>query len=185
MQISLLVVVSKEAQTLKHECDMTLDDVRSILYGFCQSFDARSRFSVSGFGQETWPVDVQTDLPILLEQLPESIAALHNLAAITIDFYEQGIERKLMFKPSADNYEVTCSSATAWRPDPMLETIARHDLILMFTQVLGEFLRAMAESSPETADNRLVIDWLSPAKQIAQPMQPMGSDTQPMGSDMI
>jgi len=53
-----------------------LDDVRSILNDVCDWLQPHARFTVSGFGQAQWPVDVRTDLCVLLEQLPRALLAL-------------------------------------------------------------------------------------------------------------
>jgi len=43
---------------------------------------------------------VGTDLAIFLEQLPNVLRAVNAGAATEIDFYEQGIERKIEFSPA-------------------------------------------------------------------------------------
>ena len=71
---------------------LELDDVRSILNDVCDWLQPHARFIVSGFGQARWPVDVRTDLCVLLEQLPSALLALASDAPFEIDFYEQGIQ---------------------------------------------------------------------------------------------
>lgn len=44
-------------------------------------------------------MDASTDLPVVLEQLPEPSAAITNdERAGALDFYEQGIQRRLEFR---------------------------------------------------------------------------------------
>jgi hypothetical protein len=54
-----------------------MHDVRPILSDVCEALadTASADFVASGFGQARWPVDVRTDLPVFLEQLPEAIAS--------------------------------------------------------------------------------------------------------------
>lgn len=162
MHISLLLVVPNNAQIAERDYDATLDDVRSILFDVCQKFDVQSRFVVSGFGQTTWPVAVDTDLPLLLEQLPESIAAVEKSMATNLDFYEQGLERTLSFVPIAPYYEVTCHSATSWQPAPFHETIGRLELLRILKVILFEFLRALETLSPQALGHPWIVEWLQP-----------------------
>jgi hypothetical protein len=94
--------------------DAELDDVRSIFSDICQFIDRNGEFIVSGFGQERWPVDVVTDLPVLLEQMPSIVSAMRDGKATELDFYEQGIERSISFSPSSSGYLATCTSQTDW-----------------------------------------------------------------------
>ncbi|WP_328792067.1 hypothetical protein [Streptomyces sp. NBC_00273] len=54
----------------------------------------------------------------MIEQLPEAIDSLRSDRSAEIDFYGQGIERRLTFVPAGDTTESRCSSGTARRPDP-------------------------------------------------------------------
>jgi hypothetical protein len=62
---------TRSARIERDRYDPSLDDVRSILEDVCEAAGAESRFVVPGFGQDSWPVDVRTDLPDFLEQLPD------------------------------------------------------------------------------------------------------------------
>lgn len=72
----------------------------------------KSRFVVSGFGQEKWPVSVDTDLPIFLEQLPDLLKSIESRKNFRLDFYEQGVERYLSFILSDAEYSISCISFT-------------------------------------------------------------------------
>jgi hypothetical protein len=76
------------------------DDATSVIMDLCDILQEREiiYFRVKGFGQDTWLVDVATDLASILEQLPEVIDSINkNNYRCYLDFYEQGIERKLVF----------------------------------------------------------------------------------------
>lgn len=77
--------------------DAELDDVRSILRDLCRSLGDVSgvRFSMSVEGPI--PVSVRRDLVIVMEQLPDVLAALLEAGTATLDLYEQGIEAQLIF----------------------------------------------------------------------------------------
>lgn len=135
------------------------DDVRSILMDVCRILEHKGRFVVSGFGQARWPVDVGTDLPVLLEQLPDALRAVVDGAGAVIDFYEQGVERVIALTPSNGRYEASCSSQTNWQPNPAIEYIERENLESMLVAVRDEFMRAFTEVAPELLQHPWVRNW--------------------------
>jgi hypothetical protein len=141
--------------------DSENDDVRSILVDFCRYVGRRGVFHISGFGQDPWPVDVNTDLPVLLEQLPMAIKAIAIGNVAEIDFYEQGLERAVSFVPKDAGYVISCSSQTSWRPNPSTEEMHGDRLQVMLESIVAEFVRAMRETSPTLAGHPWVLQWLA------------------------
>ena len=137
-----------------------LDDIRSILSDVCDWAEPYGRFVVGGFGQDPWPLDVRTDLLVVLEQLPEALHALSSGAAFEIDFYEQGVERRISFSPNEDGYVASCLSYGNWRPDPSVEIIDRAALASMLTAVRDEFLRFIRLSYPSLEPHPWLRSWL-------------------------
>ena len=136
------------------------DDIRSILTDVCRMIEPRCNFIVSAFGQDRWPVDVGTDLPVFLEQLPDVLQAVNAGMATAIDFYEQGIERSILFSPIDRRYLASCTSGTAWQPDPSTEYIDREDLERMLLAAREEFMRAFAEAAPNLVAHPWMRHWL-------------------------
>jgi len=136
------------------------DDVRSILMDVCQAVGERSEFLVSGFGEERWPVDVKTDLPVFLEQLPSVLRAVHEGVAIDIDFYEQGIERSIALQPAKGKYLATCKSRTRWQPDPAIEEIPAEELAGMLLSAREAFMRAFTDMAPQLSSHPWIRQWL-------------------------
>ena len=135
-------------------------DVRSILMDVCKLLAGKLNFSASGFGQAVWPVDVSTDLPIFLEQLPSARNALAAGQSGQIDFYEQGLERSLIFSvEGADACRVTCQSWSSWQPDPTEETLELRRLQEMLANVQATFLRAMEAAFPALRDHPWLLIW--------------------------
>lgn len=136
------------------------DDVRSILMDTCRDLASFGEFMVSGFGQEKWPVDVGTDLSILLEQLPDVISAINSRRPTEINFYEQGVERNIVFVPSGENYIATCESQTMWQPSP--ETIVIHNTVLkeMLVSVQFTFMIGLEKLSPSLPKHKWILEWL-------------------------
>lgn len=136
------------------------DDVRSILMDACRELASFGEFVVSGFGQDKWPVDVGTDLSILLEQLPDVISAINSGRPTEIDFYEQGVERKIIFVPFGENYIATCKSQTMWQPSS--ETIVVQNTVLkeMLVAVQLTFMIGLEKLLPSLAKHKWILEWL-------------------------
>src|SRR5438270_139453 len=120
MTFSLTVSRVQHLPGVDRKYDEELDDVRSILtnIGRALADSGAADFTVSGFGQTRWPLDLGTDLPVFLEQLPAAISAVGAGTAFSLDFYEQGVERVIHFSPWRDLYSAKCESYAQWVPDP-------------------------------------------------------------------
>ena len=143
--------------------DFELDSIISILSDLCEFAQShRGVFNVGGFGQARWPVDVRTDLCVVLEQLPEVLKAVRSGNSVVLDFYEQGIERRLTFAPSGEECEVTCAAFSPyWNPSPATERIGREVLEHMLAAVLDEFLNFLRRVAPELERHPWIRDWLA------------------------
>ena len=163
MQIELHLEAASNFTTRTYDADE--DDVRSILMDVCRAIGPRSEFIVTGFGQDVWPVDVETDLPVFLEQLPSALRAVNEGMTADIDFYEQGIERTIVLEPACGRYLATCTSRTSWQPNPMIEEIASEKLEEMLLVAREAFMRALAEMAPELARHPWILQWLRGAAE--------------------
>ncbi|MXN27331.1 hypothetical protein [Delftia sp. CH05] len=141
--------------------DPVEDDVRSILQDICQAIDGVAEFNVGGFGQERWPVDIKTDLPVFLEQLPQAINATLIGNAMEISFYEQGVERTIEFEPLGRGYRATCLSWAKWQPQPAIEYVSSDGLRNMLLRIQDEFLMVVEEVEPALMRCDWVKRWLS------------------------
>lgn len=160
MQINLRLEPAPQFQTRTYDPDE--DDVRSILMGVCDALGSGSEFAVAGFGQDVWPVDVRTDLPVFLEQVPTALRAIKEGKSAEIDFYEQGLERSIAFEPDGDKYMATCRTwSTTWQPNPSIEEISADSLEQMLSAAQGEFLRVLTIMSPSLANHSWIEDWLT------------------------
>lgn len=143
-----------------------LDDVRSILSDICEALADTSSadFIVTGFGQERWPVDVRTDLPVFLEQLPKALTSVELGSSFSLDFYEQGIERIIHFECTGDEYSARCESQTDWKPQPAIETISRLELRKMLSDVRQGLMQILLLHAPRVAAHPWVRDWAGVAR---------------------
>lgn len=99
------------------------------------------------------------DLAVFVEQLPTGVHAAADGEESSIDFYEQGVERFLTFRPSGAAYSVTCESRTDWAPEPNVETIAQPDLIPMLAETLTSFLDCLESSAPQLREHPWIVEW--------------------------
>lgn len=136
------------------------DDYESLTMDACQLLSVTdARFAVAGFGQEEWPVNVSYDLSSVVEQLPEAINSLKSGRCAEIDFYGQGIERRLTFVPMGDVTEIRCTSGTSWRPDPDVEVLSRTAALELLTRLASDFGAALRRAAPELAMRTPFANW--------------------------
>jgi hypothetical protein len=137
------------------------DDIRSLLDDTCGILadTELAEFKTSGFGQESWPVDVRTDFSVFLEQLPAAIASVAAESDFEIDFYEQGIERTIRFSRRGSQYVARCESRTTWTPNPETEMIDVLVLHRMLCDVRAHFLKFLERFLPEVAIHPWMLDW--------------------------
>jgi hypothetical protein len=112
--------------------DEELDDIRSIVMDICEALADTNAFdfTVSGFGQSRWPVDVRTDLATVIEQ---------------------GVERSLEFVPSGLSYDVHCRSRTSWQPHPDVERIDAAVVLAMLVKLQRTFAAIVERLLPKIA----------------------------------
>jgi len=94
--------------------DDALDDVRSLIKDVCVALaKSNAQFIVVSPESGAWPVDVATDLPVVIEQMPKFLGFLYdpNREAFELDFYEQGIQRRIEFQRVGQTVEVGCFSS--------------------------------------------------------------------------
>lgn len=123
----------------------------------------RVKFVITGFDEKEWPVD-NVELSILIEQLPVVFAAFyHEALDFVIDFYEQGMDRTLVFKGTKDDVEITARPfslhSTMWRPHPERVTMNRPHLLRMFIKIKDDFYNLTHEVSPWLWKDEFINTW--------------------------
>lgn len=115
-----------------------------ILADICEIFDLskKIKFSVVGFDLDKWSVDCMYDLLCVVEVLPNIINGFYqNNYEFNLDFYEQGLERILIFKQSKELIKIECESRTKWIPSPQTEYITKIDLVKMILELYTKFIK--------------------------------------------
>lgn len=168
MNISLEVTDHDFPQIAERRYNEEMDDVTTLFTDICEALAEAeiAWFRVSGFGQDLWKVDVRTDLPVLLEQLPEAIAAAAAGSSFILDFYEQGIERRLVFIPNGNEFVVRCESDTDWRPDPEEEKIKAATVQEMLLAIRDRFLGVVRTTAPALYKHTWLDDWAASPRRM-------------------
>ncbi|MEN8650054.1 hypothetical protein ABCR94_05265 [Streptomyces sp. 21So2-11] len=124
-------------------------DYDSLVMDLCELLSTSDcQFAVGGFGQDCWPVDVSYDLSTVIEQLPDVIDSLRGGGDAEIDFYGQGVERRVSFLPLGDLIAIHCSSGTAWTPTPDSETATMEEVTLLLSGLAHDFKVALELAHP-------------------------------------
>lgn len=139
--------------------DPELDDVRSMLSELCEAINGRVGFCVSGFGQDIWPVDVETDLPVFLESLPGAIKAIKIRDDFVVDFYEQGLQRLLNFEFRDGVYIASCSASDGWECALDQEEVMPHPLDDMLEKFMNEFVEIVRKFAPSVSEHPWFLEW--------------------------
>lgn len=139
------------------------ESVRELLDEGCAALALTGgTFCVGGFGQLAWPVDVETDLLVVLEQLPNCIALVSAGTSCDLDFYEQGVERSIHCVPvEGGRIRLECTSPTDWVPDPMVVEVSGEYLLANWREVVLTFVRFASDRWPGIAGSKTLDDWLA------------------------
>ena len=147
-----------------------LGDVGVILLHLCKDFreSGKIAFQVSGFGEDSWPVDVSTDLATIAEQLPALCKFISSPAEpmTHLDFYEQGVERYLTLNRRESEIEVTCLSTSQWQPNPRTETIHWDLFRSMIYTFYRTFVAAATLISPRLASHTMFQEWIKDIERL-------------------
>lgn len=131
--------LSPLAVTTATAYDDELDDVRSILRDVCRIMEDMCciQFRVMICTSIPWPVTIQTDLCVVMEQLPDVLKAICSHSVAKIEFYEQGIERSVLFIPREDRMLVQCKALVAMNLCPL-------DTMILDRRIVVDELAALA-----------------------------------------
>ncbi|MCP2265839.1 hypothetical protein ACFQHV_04770 [Promicromonospora thailandica] len=119
-----------------------------------------ARFVLGGFGRDPWPLSVDYDMSVFLEQLPDLLENLESRDVFRLDMYSQGTEAKLEFLPGDDDVTITCTSRTSWVPEPSTEHIDRDTLLRMLHELAAGFAHAARTVDPALATVEPFEEWL-------------------------
>ena len=145
--------------TQLRQYDDEYDNEISVLTDICTELSKNklNQFKIQAFSNELWPVDIETDLVVLLEQFPVCIREINLVSDSSIDLYEQGISREILLKFNQGNYNCYGKSHDGiWVPS-YAENISQTDLLKMLKTFLDHFLSALKNKH----SNKYLVHWLS------------------------
>lgn len=141
-----------------------LDDFSSVLHFVCEVLarEPANAIVVTGFGLD-WRLDIGTDFCALLEQLPSAIQALRRSGDFQLDFYEQGVERRLAFRMTEDDgYLIECSPMVpSGQWEVREEVCSRQALLAMLVLVQSQFVSVLQSSFPVLHRHPWAQEWLT------------------------
>jgi hypothetical protein len=145
--------------------DPNLDNVISLFHEVCGQWAASGAVAFhAGVLHEDWPVDVRTDLPVILDQLPSAVSTLLRGGAGSLEFFEQGVSRMIRWGiAEGGRVDVECVDIghTASPKDTVRGEMDAGTLLDMLGQVRADFLRLVALQYPALdAEAPLVATWL-------------------------
>ncbi len=145
-----------------HSYDSEFDDERSVIGDGCEVLARLStmRFLVNAFAQDHWLVDVETDLAVILEQLPNVLSELREGRPTILDFYEQGLERALIFAGEGVSVEIRCRSQhPTWKFDRATIFMKRSEVIAMLQKLGDDFVDFLEQACRNLADHPWLREW--------------------------
>lgn len=153
-------------QAKLREYDPNEDDIRSIFHDICGVLaNLGVRFIVISSSGERWPVDTATDLPIFLKQLPSLLRFLDGEgdSAFELDFYEQGIERRLELTRSRSSLDIEC---VPYGNSASPRAKSSGDVLFwkaMLRRFYSDFLKAASDACPSVMEHPWMHEWCAVA----------------------
>ncbi len=142
--------------------DLELDNQNSVILDICEIFHyaGNIKFVVSGFGEDEWNLSCLMDLPCIIEDLPYILSKIkakdYNF---DLDFYEQGVQRKITFVASGDSVTLKASSWIDWEPNPSETTMNKADIDKMIINLHTDFATYGKELCEHLILNQMFADW--------------------------
>ncbi len=150
--------------------DPEVDDVSSVLRDICEGLDTMgAQFIVSICSTDLWPTTARTDLAVVMEQLGEVLAGLSRSEAVSLDFYEQGIERVVTLIPHGEDILVECTDMIK-KPTSRKETcvLSRDVVVDELLRLCNDFFRVSRRYCKNSVDHPWVVVWVSELRQHAE-----------------
>jgi hypothetical protein len=157
----VLVAAPGASDSCRHY-DPELDNLSSLLSDICERLEiAGVVFWACLCSEEPWPVDVQIDLVIVLEQLAAVVESIGRGEAVELRFYEQGIEQVVAFSPaSIAQVAIECRHLLADPAGPSRRVVLRQsELFRQLTALAEAFLLAAEVSSPDVVCHPWFEQW--------------------------
>lgn len=153
-----------------------VENVEDLFPEICDQLENSNlvKFRVEGFGELPLPVDVSTDLMIVIEQLSDFLKFLDTWKASTgyLKFYEQGIERQRIFTKVGNLVKINChpllainesakENQPAWGQNIAEEPLDKKSLKIMIGNLILTFVSIASELCPTLTNHKCFQEWCS------------------------
>lgn len=149
--------------------DIELDDLGSVLHDVCCLLEdmCEIEFHVRVCTEEYWPVTVRTDLCVVMEQMEDLLDGLERNQYGRLDFYEQGIERMVLFSKKKEKFEVRCEDMIEKTKSVSKILVTSPNIVLEeLCTLVRDFLGTTRSCCPLLADHLWFLEWAERLQQI-------------------
>jgi len=151
-----------------------VETIEDLLPEICDQLENSNlvKFRVEGFGELPWSVDVSTDLMIVIEQISDLLKFLDTSEASTgyLDFYEQGIEKRVIFTKVGNLVNINCQpllainespnvNQPAWGQNIAEEPIDKKAIKIMISNLIITFVSIASELCPTLTNHKCFQEW--------------------------
>ncbi|MFE6799895.1 hypothetical protein [Paenibacillus chitinolyticus] len=96
----------------------------------------------------------------IVEQVPDILEKVRNgTFSFQLDFYEQGVERLIVFTEESNFVKATCTSRTNWIPNPSTIFMEKAEVQTMFENMYNNFLAFSEVLCSDLINDPLLNDW--------------------------
>ncbi len=150
------------------ETQLDIDNVFVVLMEICEILATYPKIKLhcSGFGLDDWNLDVRTDLSTIIGEFPNTLENLKNKEITSIDFFEQGVEREIIFFGYKDDWFAKCLKTVSDGNSPRKEEIGvqeklvYHSLIAELTTFFSDFIRIAQIYCPIRSSHPYFVQWV-------------------------
>lgn len=137
------------------------EDIDSIIIDICSYVEENSLMSleISGFGSDDWRCNCKFELPCILEQMVDILTSFIKKSEFKIDFYEQGMERKLKYKFDKSEIIIACESYDKWKSNNEVYRIKYNEVFNCFREIFKNTVFIVEKFAPEIRENKIFLKW--------------------------
>lgn len=136
-----------------------------ILMEICNEFNCHSsiiRFSIVGFDKDWSNIDIESDLCMLMEDMPALVEFIKNkdIQELQFGFPEQHIQRILTIIRVSSGVKISCSDWLSENPEVKEELMKTEEFMDLIRQLVQKIQLAVDRICPSAYENKFFKDWL-------------------------
>ena len=143
--------------------------ITEVLMEICdelQRYSEQIAFSITGFEKDWSLLDIETDLCMLMEDLPDLVNFINNsdIEEYQFGFPEQHLQRILTIKRFDGSFKIVCSDWLAKSSEQSVEIIPEQDLRQLLHKLVYDVSIVIKKICPSAFSNSFFQDWLIKVK---------------------